>query len=319
MPSSVLQRSIRSTTSGATARVSGRLFEAGAHGHAWPASLGGRVHCVRRGRIEVPGDEVGYHRLRWQIGGLAGESTVIVAPLVAWGAPGTVPPRWGVFAPLYAARQAERGAVGDLEILTSLLAWVRGQGGHYVATLPLLAGFLDEPCHPSPYSPASRLFWNELYLAPGGGATGDAATDLAERAAARARFATDGPIDYRAEYRARRARLDREARAAWADPARKAELVAAAESGSLLDYAVFRAIGERQVVEARPEELDELVHHALLAQHLGDRQHEVGRGHAFLQRAGDLEADHFREQHRLGLAEHGGLGLDAADAPAEHG
>jgi 4-alpha-glucanotransferase len=33
-----------------------------------------------------------------------------------------------------------------------------------VATLPLLATFLDEPFNPSPYAPVSRLFWNELYL-----------------------------------------------------------------------------------------------------------------------------------------------------------
>ena len=35
-----------------------------------------------------------------------------------------------------------------------------------VGTLPLLATFLDEPFEPSPYAPASRLFWNELYLDP---------------------------------------------------------------------------------------------------------------------------------------------------------
>ncbi len=227
------------TERGATARVAGRLFEAAAHDHTWPASLGGRVHCVRRGRIDVPGGEVGYHRLCWQIGERVGESTVIVAPTVAWGAPGRVPPRWGVFAPLYAARRPERGAVGDLEVLTSLLRWVRGHGGHYVATLPLLAGFLDEPCQPSPYSPASRLFWNELYLAPAGELADD------ERAAARARWAAGSPIDYRAEYRARRARLDREAHAAWSEPTTRAALIAAAEDGALLDYALFRALGER--------------------------------------------------------------------------
>ena len=44
-----------------------------------------------------------------------------------------------------------------------LLAEVARRGGDYVATLPLLAAFLDEPCQVSPYSPASRLFWNELY------------------------------------------------------------------------------------------------------------------------------------------------------------
>ena len=78
------------------------------------------------------------------------------------------------------------------------------------------------------------------------------------------------------------------------------------------------AVGERQVVEAGSEELDELADNALLAQHLGDGQHQIGRGDAFLQRAGQLEADHLRQQHRLRLAEHGGLGLDAADAPAEN-
>ena len=35
-----------------------------------------------------------------------------------------------------------------------------------VSTLPLLAAFLDKPFEPSPYSPASRLFWNEFYIDP---------------------------------------------------------------------------------------------------------------------------------------------------------
>ena len=34
--------------------------------------------------------------------------------------------------------------------------------------------------------------------------------------------------------------------------------------------------------------------------------------------AGELEPDDLRDEHRDGLAEHRGLGLDAADAPAEH-
>ena len=36
------------------------------------------------------------------------------------------------------------------------------------------------------------------------------------------------------------------------------------------------------------------------------------------QLAGQPEADHLRHEHRHGLAEHRRLGLDAADAPAEH-
>ena len=65
-------------------------------------------------------------------------------------------------------------------------------------------------------------------------------------------------------------------------------------------------------------ELDELADDAVLAQHLGDGQHEVGRGRALLELAGQLEADHLRDQHRHRLAEHRRLGLDPADAPAEH-
>ena len=70
--------------------------------------------------------------------------------------------------------------------------------------------------------------------------------------------------------------------------------------------------------DAGAVELDELADDAVLAQHLGDREHQVGRGGALGQLAGELEADDARDQHRHRLAEHRGLGLDAADAPAEH-
>ena len=78
------------------------------------------------------------------------------------------------------------------------------------------------------------------------------------------------------------------------------------------------AVRQRQLAEAGAVELDELVHHALLAQHLGDAQHQVGGGGAFGERAGQLEADDLRHEHVDGLAEHDGFGLDAADAPAHH-
>ena len=44
-----------------------------------------------------------------------------------------------------------------------------------------------------------------------------------------------------------------------------------------------RAIGDRHRVEARAVELDEFADHALLAQHLGHGQHEIGRGDALAQ------------------------------------
>ena len=217
------------TEGGAVARVTGRLFEASASGHAWPASLGGGCYCIRRARIEIPAGELGYHTLRWQVGVMPGQSTVIAAPVRAWGAPGDGARRWGVFAPLYAARTAASGHTGDLAVMRRLLAEVARRGGDYVATLPLLAAFLDEPCQVSPYSPASRLFWNELY----------AELDGAPPAV------TAGPlVDYRAQYAARRGALAAAARTAWADPAQRDALAAAAD-GALLDYALFRALGER--------------------------------------------------------------------------
>ena len=84
-------------------------------------------------------------------------------------APGTVagpPPderSWGVFSPLYALRRATGPGpvVADLDALGALVAPC---GGAVVATLPLLAGYFERPWDPSPYSPISRLFWNELYL-----------------------------------------------------------------------------------------------------------------------------------------------------------
>src|SRR3546814_5953649 len=57
---------------------------------------------------------------------------------------------------------------------------------------------------------------------------------------------------------------------------------------------------------------------ALGAQHLCRGEHEVGRGHAFPELPLQLEADDLGDQHRHRLAEHRRLGLDAADAPAEH-
>ncbi len=80
-----------------------------------------------------------------------------------------------------------------------------------------------------------------------------------------------------------------------------------------------RLVRDRQEIEAGAEELDELANHAELAQHLGDGEHEVGRRHAFLELALELEAHDLRQQHRQRLAEHAGFRLDAADAPAEHG
>jgi hypothetical protein len=75
---------------------------------------------------------------------------------------------------------------------------------------------------------------------------------------------------------------------------------------------------DRHVADPGAVELDELAHHPVAAQQLGHGQDQVGGGRPLGQLARQLEPDHLGHEHRDGLAEHGRLGLDAADAPAEH-
>ena len=55
----------------------------------------------------------------------------------------------------------------------------------------------------------------------------------------------------------------------------------------------------------------------MLAQHLGDREHEIRGGRSIRELPGETETDHFGEQHVDRLTDHDGLGLDAADAPSD--
>ena len=79
-----------------------------------------------------------------------------------------------------------------------------------------------------------------------------------------------------------------------------------------------RAVGEPEPGQTRAGELDELADHALGAQDLGHGEHQVGRRRALLERAREPHPDDLGNQHGDRLAEHRRLGLDAADAPAEH-
>lgn len=76
--------------------------------------------------------------------------------------PGPVPQ--GVFLPLHAIRSDTDCGIGDFGDLKRMCQWAAQKGIALVGTLPLLASFLEDPCEPSPYSPASRLFWNEIFL-----------------------------------------------------------------------------------------------------------------------------------------------------------
>ena len=166
------------TESGKTHAACGRLFALPADSHAWP---GGKVHCIRRASLWCDG-ELGYHTVEWRCGVERGRAMGIAAPTRAFGGPGSSDGkqgrRWGVFAPVYGLSSPQSGAAGDLASLRQLFDMVGKRGGRYVATLPILAAFLDEPCHFSPYSPASRHYWNELYLEVDGEPQGCIASEV---------------------------------------------------------------------------------------------------------------------------------------------
>jgi len=224
------------TESGALVRAHGRLFDLPADSHAWPS---GAVHCERRATIFLDGEN-GYHSAKWKTAGEQGEAFAISAPTSAWGGPGHGARRWGVFAPVYGLASPQSGQAGDLGSLARLFAAVERRGGRYVATLPILAAFLDEPCQFSPYSPASRLFWNELYLD-----LAALAADAGSAAPAAPAIVPGSRIDYRAQYAWRRAALDPIA-ASLAASARGLEIDAWAREAGIYDYAAFRAIGEQR-------------------------------------------------------------------------
>ncbi len=71
------------------------------------------------------------------------------------------------------------------------------------------------------------------------------------------------------------------------------------------------------MVEATTKEFNKFANHTLCAQHFDDTQDEVRRGDAFGHPAFEFKADHFRDHHGDGLAQHGGFRLNATNTPAK--
>jgi 4-alpha-glucanotransferase len=105
--------------------------------------------------------KAGYHLLRTN----DGESChVIAAPKRL---PAATKKSWGAFVPAYALRAESDWGSGSYTELGQISSWLADKGAGTVATLPLLPSFLEDwKSDPSPYSPASRLFWNEFYVDP---------------------------------------------------------------------------------------------------------------------------------------------------------
>ncbi|MDJ0664208.1 MAG: 4-alpha-glucanotransferase [Acidimicrobiia bacterium] len=100
---------------------------------------------------------LGYHELH--VSRAEHPTTVISAPVRAHEAPLSA---LGVSAPVYAMRSAEADSgVGTYSHLEQLADLGLVTGAAVVGTLPIVATFPDQP---SPYAPASRRAWNELFI-----------------------------------------------------------------------------------------------------------------------------------------------------------
>ncbi|HVL81614.1 MAG TPA: 4-alpha-glucanotransferase, partial [Actinomycetota bacterium] len=185
----------------------------------------------------------GYHELHHA----RGEPSLVIS------APARLPRpeghSWGLFVPLYAVRSGRDWGTGDLTDLRELIEWTASLGGGIVATLPMLAQFYTDPFEPSPYSPVSRLYANELYVdplaAPEVDTSDEARRILADRAFADSleRLRSGDLVDYRAAAAAKRRVLEPMSQTFFAAPPQgfRRHLE---ENPDLETYARFRATCE---------------------------------------------------------------------------
>lgn len=209
--------------------------------------------------LRLPPDlPMGTHLLTIESGSTRAEAAVLSAPTRCYQGddndPHAKPPReTGIFIPLYALRSKRRSStgIGDLSDLETLTGWAGSLGCSLVGTLPLLACYLDEPFDPSPYSPVSRLHFNELFAdiarAPEL-ARSPAAQRLLDSAGFKRKIEAiraDDLVDYRAAYAITRQLLQHLAKAAFKNHERAGQIDRLiAEEPTLADYARFRAVAD---------------------------------------------------------------------------
>ncbi len=210
-------------------------------------------------RLELAGQlPWGYHRLSLEMPAWKKSLLLISAPAKAWEpAEGLPPHAWGAFLPLYALRTADGWGCGDFGDLDAFQDWLYSKGASLTSTLPLMACFLrpeDGQFEPSPYAPATRLFWNELFIDL------DRVPELEASAEARVLLASDELqherealrnsefVEYARAMAIKRRVLELLAKAFFASPGpRLTEFKNFVKSNpSLEDYATFRATNEKQ-------------------------------------------------------------------------
>lgn len=276
------------------------------------ATVEGVTYSVKR--VAVPGRlPFGYHRLTLEFADGVAETLIISAPVRAFSPQGRGWERsWGVFLPLYSLHSRRSWGAGDFGDLEALADWVQNLGGNLIGTLPLMPAFLDEPYEISPYSPVSRLFWNEFYLDL------ERIPEVQQCPAAKAMFGsadvqaridalrTTSLVDYRQTAAAKRRVLEIAARSFFTTSSDRREGFERylASHSYAADYAVFRAVGER--LRKPWSEWPEPVRDGTVR--AGDFDEDAKRYHLFVQWLADEQLKTVSDRART--AGGGGLYLD---------
>lgn len=219
------------------------------------ARIGGVEYLARA--IPLPEKiPLGYHRLIAETDDRHFEALLLSAPRRAF-YPETRGKRdWGGFLPLYSLHTERSWGAGNYTDLRELAEWIGSQGGTLVGTLPLMPAFLEDRPDPSPYSPISRLFWNEFYIdveaIPELQHT-PAARELLESTESRAlltELRSSDRIEYQQQMRLARGVLAQLAEQFYQErPERFQEFTRYVETNPLVrDYARFRAAFEKYKV-----------------------------------------------------------------------
>lgn len=198
---------------------------------------------------------LGYHHVILERGDAQYRMLLVSAPVKAYGPRDqSVSKEWGIFLPLYALQSSRSWGIGDFTDLRNLTDWVQQQGGSIVATLPLLATFVDPIFEPSPYAPISRLFWNEWYTdisqVPETQGYPEYTTYLESEATQRerARLASSSYVDYRKILKLKRPALALLSKKFFKQPSSRRDVFQRYLSShpALYEYARFRATVDKQ-------------------------------------------------------------------------
>ncbi|SDK85265.1 4-alpha-glucanotransferase [Arthrobacter sp. ov407] len=119
-----------------------------------------------RATFAIPGDlSLGWHTINADTDGTLAQCPLVVTPdQLRTPAPLAGRRTWGLTAQLYSVRSSRSWGIGDFADLGDLAAVAGEQGAGFVLVNPLHAAEPVPPVEDSPYLPATRRFFNPLYL-----------------------------------------------------------------------------------------------------------------------------------------------------------